>query len=201
MNVLVVSAHPSEKSLHATLRSVTLEEIERAGHVIRHRDLYAEAFNPVFTPYERVNHVGDLQQKLAHLPELASYVHDLQWCDSLVLVYPTWWSAQPAILKGWIDRIFMNEVAWTLPEGASRITPLLTNVRRLVVVTTHGAPKYINVLQGEAGKRIALRSIRAMFHRRVRTNWIGIYGLDHSDEASREKIINDVRRRVRRAMR
>jgi putative NADPH-quinone reductase len=178
-----------------------LEEIERAGHVIRHTDLYAEAFNPVFTPYERVNHVGDLQQKLAHLPELASHVHDLQWCDSLVLVYPTWWSAQPAILKGWIDRIFMNEVAWTLPEGASRITPLLTNVRRLVVVTTHGAPKHINVLQGEAGKRIALRSIRAMFHRRVRTNWIGIYGLDHSDDASREKIINDVRRRVRRAMR
>ncbi|MCE2735986.1 MAG: NAD(P)H-dependent oxidoreductase [Acidimicrobiaceae bacterium] len=201
MNVLVVSAHPSEKSLHATLRNEVLKEISSAGHVIRHRDLYQESFNPVFTAYERTHHVGDLQQKLAQLPELKTYVDDLRWCNALVLVYPTWWSAQPAILKGWIDRVFMNEVAWVLPEGAARIKPLLTNVKRLIVVTTHGSPKYVNALQGEAGKRIALRSIRIMFHRRVRTTWIGVYGLDHADGRDREKIIGSVRRRVRRVMR
>jgi hypothetical protein len=54
-------------------------------------------------------------------PSIASYADDLQWCDTLVLVYPTWWSGQPAMLKGWIDRVWVNGVAWTLPDGANRL--------------------------------------------------------------------------------
>lgn len=201
MNVLVVSAHPSQKSFHNTLRSAVLDELGHAGHTVRHRDLYEESFNPVFTVFERLNHVGNITDKLSQLPDLKSHVEDLEWCEVLVLVYPTWWSAQPAILKGWIDRVFMNEVAWVLPEGASRIRPLLTNVRRLVVVTTHGSDKIINSLQGEAGKRIALRSIRLMFHRRVRTSWIALYGLDAASATQRERMVSTVRRRFRRALR
>ena len=184
-----------------TLRTTVLEELERAQHTVRHRDLYEESFNPVFTSFERLNHVGNITEKLHHLPELSSHVEDLQWCEALVLVYPTWWSAQPAVLKGWIDRVFMNEVAWVLPEGASRIRPLLTNVRRLVIVTTHGSSKAINSLQGEAGKRIALRSLRLMFHRRVRTTWIALYSLDRASDQKRERMVSTVRRRFHRAMR
>jgi putative NADPH-quinone reductase len=115
-----------------------------------------------------------------------------------VLVYPTWWSAQPAILKGWIDRVFMNQVAWVLPEGAARISPLLTNVRRVVVVTTHGSSKLVNAVQGESGKRIAFRSIRVMFHPRARSNWIAVYGLDAASTADRESSLTSVRKRLRR---
>ena len=198
MNVLVVSAHPSAQSLVAGLRGIVLTEAQRGGHTVRHRDLYEEGFSPVFTPYERLNHVGDLETKLEQLPELRSHVDDLRWCDTLVLVYPTWWSAQPAIMKGWIDRVFMNHVAWVLPEGASRISPLLTNVRRLVVVTTHGSSKIVNAVQGESGKRIAFRSIRVMFHPRVRTKWIAVYGLDASTDADRAASVRSVQRRLRR---
>lgn len=180
------------------LRQNLLSHLEGAGHSIRHHDLYAESFNPVFTPYERLHHVGNITEKLHHLPELVPYVEDLQWCDTLVLVYPTWWGAQPAILKGWIDRVFMNEVAWVLPAGEARIRPLLTNVRRLVVVTTHGSSKFINALQGESGKRIALRSIRAMFHPRVHTKWIALYKLDTSTNSQREKKFKKVSHRLSR---
>jgi putative NADPH-quinone reductase len=118
---------------------MALHQLQKSGHEVRHHDLYEEAFNPVFTPYERLHHVGNIDEKLQHLPELAPYVENLQWCDALLLVYPTWWGAQPAILKGWIDRVFMNEVAWALPDGEARLRPLLTNVRHLVVLTTHGS--------------------------------------------------------------
>lgn len=200
MKVLVVSAHPSNESFVGTLRTAVLEELTQMNHEIRHHDLYAEEFNPVFSAYERLNHVGDVEMKLQNLPDLRVHVQDIQWAEALVLVYPTWWSGQPAILKGWIDRVLMNEVAWVLPEGAARIRPLLTNIRKVVVVTTHGSSKLVNSLQGESGKRTAFRSIRLMFNKRTRCHWIGLYGLDRIPHRKRDTLITNVRRRIRRAL-
>lgn len=200
MKVLMISAHPSEKSFIGTLRSEVLNELKDLNHEIRHRDLYSENFNPVFSAYERLNHVGDLAVKLQNLPDLQSHVEDIQWAEALVLVYPTWWSGQPAIMKGWIDRVLMNEVAWMLPEGAARIRPLLTNIRKIVVVTTHGSNKFVNAVEGEAGKRTAFRSIRLMFNRRTRCHWIGFYRLDHIPHDKRGKLLTTARRRIRRAL-
>ncbi len=198
MKVLVVLAHPSQESFVSFLSSEVIAELGSGGHEVRHHDLWAENFNPLFTPYERLNHVGDVAEKLQHLPELRQHIEDLQWCDTLVLVYPTWWSGQPAMLKGWFDRVLMNGVAWVLPEGAARIRPLLTNVRRLVVVTTHGSSKLVNALEGESGKRTVFRSVRLMLHRRVRCEWIAMYGVDNATLKQREKFSSHVRRRVRR---
>jgi NAD(P)H dehydrogenase (quinone) len=200
MNVLVVSAHPSPESFIGTLRQEVLTELDALGHTVRHHDLYAEKFNPVFSAYERLNHVGDIKEKLLHLTDLQSHIEDIQWAHALVLVYPTWWSGQPAILKGWIDRVLMNEVAWVLPEGAARIQPLLTNIKKIVVVTTHGSTKFVNALEGEAGKRTAFRSIRLMLNKRTRCHWVGLYRLDHVPVDQRGQLVTRVRRRVRRAL-
>ena len=198
MRALVIVAHPSPESFVSFLGSEVVAELQNSGHEIRHHDLWAEEFSPVFTAYERLNHVGDVEEKLKNLPELRQHVEDLQWCDALVLVYPTWWSGQPAMLKGWFDRVLMNGVAWVLPEGAARIRPLLTNVRRLVVVTTHGSSKFVNALEGESGKRTVFRSVRLMLHRRVRCEWIAMYGVDNATLSQREKFSSHVRRRIRR---
>lgn len=199
MNVLVVSAHPSSASFNAALAATVISTISELGHVVRHRDLYAENFDPVFSAYERLHHVGDVSEKLETLATLKPHVEDLRWCESIVFVYPTWWSGQPAILKGWIDRILMNEVAWVLPEGAARIKPLLTQIRRIGVVTTHGSSKLVNALQGESGKRTMFRSVRLMMHRRTRCSWIAMYGLDNATDTDRQRFIETVIRRTRRA--
>ena len=199
MNVLVVSAHPSSASFNAALAATVISTVSELGHVVRHRDLYAENFDPVFSAYERLHHVGDVSEKLETLATLKLHVEDLQWCESIVFVYPTWWSSQPAILKGWIDRILMNEVAWVLPEGAARIKPLLTQIRRIVVVTTHGSSKLVNALEGESGKRTMFRSVRLMMHRRTRCSWIAMYGLDNATDADRQRFTEKVMRRTRRA--
>jgi putative NADPH-quinone reductase len=200
MKVLVLLAHPSEESFISFLSSEVIAELKTGGHEIRHHDLWAENFSPVFTPYERLNHVGDVADKLRALPELQQHIEDLQWCEALVLVYPTWWSGQPAMLKGWFDRVLMNGVAWVLPEGAARIRPLLTNVRHLIVVTTHGSGKFVNALEGESGKRTVFRSVRLMLHRRVRCEWIAMYGLDNATPDQRQKFAARARRRTSRVL-
>ena len=194
----MVHAHPSAESFVSHLRDVVLSELAAGGHEVRHRDLCAEGFDPVFTADERLTHTGDLGAKLERHPELRSHVEDLQWCEALVLTHPTWWSGQPSVLKGWFDRILMNGVAWRLPEGANRIEPMLGNVRCLVVITTHGSPKWLNALQGEPGKRTALRSVRLMFTLRCRARWVAIYGLDRASARKREAFVRRVRRTARR---
>jgi hypothetical protein len=77
---------------------------------------------------------------------------------------------------------------------------MLTNVRRLIVVTTHGSSKWVNMLQGEPGKRTAFRSVRLMFATRTRCTWAGVYGMDEVESGPRQRKINWVRRRVRRGL-
>lgn len=200
MKVLVVSAHPSETSFLWALRDIVCDQLQTNSHELRIHDLWQENFDPVFSLFERKNHVSDPHLKFAEFPVLEKHVEDLQWCEALVFVYPTWWSSQPAILKGWIDRVFMNEVAWKLEAGKALLSPNLKNVRKMVVVTTHGSPKWMNVLEGEGGKRIAFRSLRSMFHWRARCSWIAVYGLDRLTEKQRNKAILWVRRQVNRAL-
>lgn len=180
--VLVVHCHPDPASFVAACRDRVLAGLAHAGHEVRVNDLYADGFDPVLSALERRRHLVPGAD-----PSLDRYVEDLRWCDTLVLVHPTWWSGQPAMLKGWIDRVWASGVAWELPAGASRLRPLLRNVRRIVVVTTHGSSKLVNAFEGEAGKRTASRSLRVLCHPRCRTRWWALYGLDRADARRRAR--------------
>ena len=194
MKTLVIYCHPSPDSFAATLRDAAMLGLLNGRHDVRLTDLYADEFDPVLSQDEFAHHLDDPSTK----PGIASYVADLAWCESLILVYPTWWAGQPAMLKGWIDRVWVNGVAWQLPPGASTLRPLLRNVRRITVVTTHGSSKLINALEGEGGKRMALRSIRLMCSRRCRTRWIALYNIDRATPNARERFIARVSARLER---
>ena len=197
MKTLVVYAHPVDDSFNSAVRDTVVRSLKEGKHEVRLRDLYAENFDPFLSASERALHHTPPTTR----PELGRDVEDLRWCEALVFVYPTWWSGLPAMLKGWIDRTWMNEVAWVLPAGANTIRPRLTNIRRLVAVTTHGSSKIVNALQGEPGKRTITRSIRVMCNRWCRARWIALYGLDKSTAESRARYLNRVGQRVARALR
>jgi putative NADPH-quinone reductase len=194
MKVLVVYCHPVEGSFVSAVRDRVLAGLDRAGHEVRLTDLYADGFEPRMSAFERLHHKDAPEAK----PEILPSAADLAWCEALVLVYPTWWAGQPAMLKGWIDRVWVQGVAWELPEGTNRLRPKLRNVRRLVAVTTHGSKKYVNVLEGEAGKRVVTRSLRVLCHPLVRTTWLAMYGLDTADDARRARFLDRVERRFAR---
>lgn len=193
MRVLVIYCHPDPDSLVAAGRDRALAGLAMAGHEVRFTDLYADNFLAAMTAEERRTHAEP-----GVAIELQQYADDLQWAEGLVLIYPTWWSGQPAMLKGWIDRIWVAGVAWELPPGKNVLRPLLTHVRRIVVVTTHGSSKLINSVQGEGGKRTVTRSIRAMCSKRARTTWCALYGTDGSTQEERQKFLDKVEQTLSR---
>jgi putative NADPH-quinone reductase len=190
---LVVHCHPLEESLAAAARDRVLAALRAGGAEVRLTDLYADGFEPAFTATDRARHLEPGTD-----PSIRRHADDLAWCDTLVLVYPTWWSGQPAMLKGWIDRVWVNGVAWTLPEGENRLRPGLRNVRRLVAVTTHGSSKWMNMIEGEGGKRTLTRSLRTMCHPRARTTWLALYGLDGASPERCTAFLDRVERRITR---
>ena len=191
MRSLVVYCHPDPASFTAAMRDRAIGALQARGDEVRANDLYAEGFDPLFTADERERHL-----ERGSDPVVAPYVDDLLWCERLLLVYPTWWSGQPAMLKGWIERVWVNGVAWELPAGANRLRGRLHNVRRIVAITSHGSSKLINALEGEVGKRMVTRTLRSLCHPLTRTTWLAFYGIDTAREEQRQRFLAKVERKL-----
>ena len=194
MKVYVVYCHPDPASFTAALRDRAMDALAAAGHEVRMSDLYADGFEPALSRAEWSDHLAPEH----HNPEIDGYCRNLRWCNALVFIYPTWWSGQPAMLTGWLDRVLVRGVAWELPEGGKRITGQLINVSRLVSITSHGSSKLINVLEGETGRRLIGRSVRVLCHRFARTTWLALYNIDRSSLEDREAFLDRVEQRMRR---
>ena len=120
--------------LCATRRS---RRSQAAGSEVRLIDLYAERFDPVMRADERRSY----NDARARRSRLEPHIEHLHWAEAILFVYPTWWYGLPAMLKGWFDRVWAKDVAFTLQDGG-RITPLMTHIRKIGIVTTCGAPRW-----------------------------------------------------------
>ena len=199
VRALVVYAHPAPDSFCARLRDTVVGTLERCGHDVDLLDLHAEGFDPVLGAEATVRQRGGRGPG----PDLDAHVRRLAAAEALVLVHPTWWSGQPAILKGWIDRVWPTGTGWH-PVGPSprpwqlRARHPLWQLRRLVVVTTHGSPRRVNLLQGEAGRLTVRRGLRRRAHPRARVRWVACYGIDEDRPARREAFVARVAREMAR---
>jgi NAD(P)H dehydrogenase (quinone) len=119
MKVLLVHAHPEPASFCAAMRDAAVEALTRAGHDVTVSDLYAERFNPVAGPEDfgsRRNPdylVYSLEQRNGWqsgsiAPDIKREVERVLACDLLILNFPIFWFSVPAIMKGWIDRVFLS---------------------------------------------------------------------------------------------
>lgn len=193
MRTLVVTCHPLRDSFTVAVAERAISALRERGDELRVTDLYAERFDPLFTAAERERHLEPGPD-----PAVAHHADDLKWCERLVLVYPTWWSGQPAMMKGWIDRVWVRDVAFDLPPESNRVHARLRNVRRLVAITTHGSSKFVNAVEGEVGKRTVTRTLRAVCHPLARTTWIAMYGVDTATDSQRRAFLDRVERKLRR---
>lgn len=171
-----------------------LAGLKLSGDEVRVIDLEADGFEPRLSVWEKNHHLGDPDDR----PDLAHHFDALRWATRIIFVYPTWYSGQPAILKGWFDRVWANGVAFELPSGATRIRGLLKNVRRLEIVTTHGSNRWMNLLQANSGQRVIFRSLRVLCHPLCRTRLTAIYGLDQASPSAIEAWLDEVENRFRR---
>jgi len=191
MRVLIVHSHPDPDSYNASLCRTVAETLTRGGHELRVIDLYAEGFQPV------LNREGwrAYEDAARNADGIEDHVAALRWAEGLIFVYPTWWYGLPAMLKGWLDRVWTPGVAFTLPKDGP-IAPSLTHIRKLGVVTTCGASWWLTQVVGAPGRNLMLRGCRFLMAPRCKRLYLAHYRMDASTPQSREKF----RARVRRAM-
>jgi len=189
MHVLMIACHPRADSYSAALRAAVQGALEAAGHSVEVRDLHAEGFVPTMTAEEH---------RLCHTPGLneagiEDHVAALRRAEALVLVYPTWWYGMPALLKGWFDRIWLAGIAFRIGDGA--IEPLLTNIRRIAVVTTYGSPLWLLWFIGWPDHKLMSRGIRRLCARGCKLDWVYLTRMDHQQRPALEAFLARLRRR------
>ena len=113
MRVLVLFAHPVETSFAAALHAKAVEALRARGHEVDDCDLNAEGFDPVMTRQDRIEYY-DLT---VNRRRVAPYVDRLLAADALVFSFPVWNMGFPAILKGFVDKVFLPGVSFDLREG------------------------------------------------------------------------------------
>ncbi len=189
MKVLVVHCHPSPESFTAAVRDRVLKGLAAAGHEARLIDLYADGFDPVMSRQEREDyHTPGLNEE-----PVAAHLEALRWCEALVLVYPTWWYGQPAMLKGWLDRVWVPHATFRMPEPGKPIGRILTNIRFIAAVSTLGSPWWWWTLaMGEPGRRILLRGLSVLCAPGCRTKWLALHRMDSATQAERTRFLDKV---------
>jgi NAD(P)H dehydrogenase (quinone) len=117
MNVLIVYAHPEKQSMNGAMYQAAIKSLKTAGHSVKTSDLYVLQFNPV-SDRSNFSSVSDplfFKQQLEELyatknNSFADVINreqeKLEWCDLMIWQFPLWWFSVPAILKGWVDRVF-----------------------------------------------------------------------------------------------
>lgn len=162
MTSLLVTCHPDPASFTQAVAAGVRESLAAAGQTTDAWDLYADGFD-------------------------ASEVERLAMARHLVLVYPTWWSGFPAMLKDWLDQL------WVPLSPGSRCFP---NIVSITAITSHGSSKWTNLLEGETGRLLLKRALKRATSPRCRTRWVPFYGIDTADSAARTAFIERAARAV-----
>ena len=102
------------------------------------------------------------------------------------------------MLKGWLDRVWVPHVAFTMPTETTPIRPGMTHIRLVGAVSTLGSPWWLWTWIGQPGKRILLRGVRACCAPRCETFWMGLHKMDTATAADRERFLERVGRRISR---
>ena len=217
MNVLWVYAHPEPRSLNASLRDAGIDMLTAVGHSVVLSDLYAMHWKPALDRED----LGDLTDQPTEIsraserahqagtlaPEIRTEQERLVWSDVLVLQFPLWWYSMPAILKGWIDRVFAKGFAYGITDPDHPGRTLRYGVgppqgRRAQVLISTGSPQ---AAMGPRGINGPLEQI--LFPLLHGTLWyvgmepldpVAIHGADRMSATAHAEAIAMVRERMRR---
>lgn len=192
MRLLIVFCHPSEDSYGAALCARAVETLRAAGHELRLRDLYREGFDPVLSPAEWRRYLSDPE---ANIAAQRDHIDDLHWAEGLIVIYPTWYYGVPAMLKGWLDRVWLPGVTFEIPKSKSdRPTGKLQNIRRFVGITTSGSPWWWLRVIRDPGRSLWTRGLRPIFHPRCRFRWCQLHSMNHTTDRDRTRFLDRVER-------
>jgi NAD(P)H dehydrogenase (quinone) len=146
MRVLIVFAHPEPRSFNGALANLAVETLTAAGHEVRVSDLYAMKFGAVVSADDFLCDRADPEffavaheqkhafEQRAFVEEIAAEQSKVLWAELVIFQFPMWWFGMPAILKGWVDRVFARGFAYI--AGRKYDTGLLAGRLAMVSTTT-----------------------------------------------------------------
>ncbi|MFP4025524.1 MAG: NAD(P)H-dependent oxidoreductase [Thiohalospira sp.] len=143
MNHLIIIAHPRKESLNYSILNKISDVYRSQGNNVKVRDLYDLNFNPVLD-YSKLKNIKE--GKIC--PDVLVEQSYITWADELTFIYPLWWNAFPAILKGYIDRVFSNGFAFKVNEKG--VEGMLKD-KRVRLITSAGMDeqtlKHMNIFE------------------------------------------------------
>lgn len=168
MNILVIFAHPYNKSLNYAIYQRTLGALEKNGHDVITHDLYAENFDPVLKGFEAASDEPPKDEVIK------VHAKHLTWADGIIIIHPTWWGQMPAILKGWVDRVIKNGIAFTFreDEDGNEKRVRLVKLKKALVINTANSSAEREASLGDPLRNLWGKSVFSFlkvkdFHRKV----------------------------------
>lgn len=151
MKILYIYAHPEPKSFNAAMKNTALTALKEKGHEVRLSDLYAMEFNPVlkasdfperknpdfFSPFLEAIKASKTG---AFSPDIKEEMEKVEWANLLIFQFPIYFTAMPAIMKGWIDRVLAPGFGFNPLTESAYNTGLLKG-KSAMLAATAGAPK------------------------------------------------------------
>lgn len=139
--IYILAGHPDTDSMCVELCNSYAKGAREAGHEVRRTNLGDMKFDPILHHGYRV--IQELE------PDLKQFQEDVKWCDHLVIVYPSWWSTMPALLKGLFDRSWIPGFAYKFKPNGLGWSRLLKGRTGRVFVTSDSAPLLARFLFGD----------------------------------------------------
>src|SRR5215813_9397223 len=149
MRVFIVYWHPEPQSFNATMFRTACETLAAAGNEVRTSDLRRMRFDPVssrknFTTVKDPNYFKQQVEEIeatevnGFAQEIESELTKIEWCDLMIWQFPLWWFGLPAMLKGWVDRVF---VMWRTYGGGRFYQSGVFRGKRALLSLTTGGPE------------------------------------------------------------
>lgn len=130
MKHLIIFAHPNSKSLNGFLKQTIIDFLEENSHEVILRDLYQQSFNPIISLDDMAGQrIGKVTEEVRIEQEY------IEWAEMVTFIYPIWWTGLPAMLKGYIERVFSYGFAYKYEKGIQQ--GLLKN-KQTIIINTHG---------------------------------------------------------------
>lgn len=185
MNILIIYSYPHHDSLNGKILDTVLQSIDKI-HTVKTIDLYSDNFNPVLS-FDKVHKRRDLQYD----QETQVYRDAIASSDHIIFIFPIWWSGMPAILKGFIDRVFVQNFAYAY--APKKLIPIkLLKGKTADIIVTHDTPYlFAKLVQKDYGNVLKKQILAAMCGIKV-SKMLSLANVKNSSLKQRQQFLKKV---------